>query len=248
MTGCLEGRIGLVCGASTGIGRAIAQRFQAEGAEIWGLARNKEALDDLGLAGSLVLDLDDLDALETRLSELPPAVLLVNNTGGPPGGAILDAEAHEFGKAFRRHVMASHVLVRALLPHMKDAGFGRILNVVSTSVREPIPDLGVSNTVRAAMAGWAKSVSKELPPGITINNLLPGFTDTTRLASLMEARAEKQGVSVEEIEANWIAGIPEGRLGQPEEIAGAAAFLASPEGAYVRGQSLAVDGGRLNGI
>ena len=248
MTGRLDGRIALVCGASSGIGRAIAERFTAEGAEVWGLARNGDALESMDLAGSLVFDLDDLDALEAGLADFPPAVLLVNNTGGPPGGPILDAEAHEFGKAFRRHVMASHVLVRGLLPHMKTAGFGRILNVVSTSVREPIPDLGVSNTVRAAMAGWAKSVSKELPPGVTINNLLPGFTDTPRLGSLKEARAEREGVSTVEVEKAWLAGIPEGRLGRPEEIAAAAAFLASEDGAYVRGQSLAVDGGRLNSI
>ena len=150
--GRLKGRIALVCGASMGIGSAIAKRFQDEGAEVHGLARSEDLLAAMELDGYLVQDLDDLDALSAL--ELPAATILVNNTGGPPHGSILEVDPYEFGKAFRRHVMASHVLVRGLLPHMKTAGFGRILNVVSTSVREPIPDLGVSNTVRAAMAGY----------------------------------------------------------------------------------------------
>ncbi|MBC8328006.1 MAG: SDR family oxidoreductase [Planctomycetes bacterium] len=239
----LEGLTALVCGASSGIGRAIALRFLEEGAEVWGLARSADKLAAMGLAGAVVCDLDGLE-----LPELPAAQILVNNTGGPPGGPILRAGADEFGRAFRRHVMASHLLVQRLLPGMEVAGYGRILNIISTSVREPIPNLGVSNTIRGAMASWAKSVSKELPPGITINNLLPGFTDTERLASLKKGNAERQGVEEAEVEAAWLASIPEGRLGRPEELAAAAAFLASPEGAYVRGQSLAVDGGRLNSI
>ncbi len=239
----LDGLTALVCGASAGIGRAIALRFREEGARVWGLARSADRLAGLGLDGVVVCDLDTLE-----IPELPEAQILVNNTGGPPGGPILQAGVEEFGRAFRRHVMASHLLVQRLLPAMQAAGYGRILNVISTSVREPIPNLGVSNTIRGAMASWAKTVSKELPPGLTINNLLPGFTDTERLASLKKGNAARQGVEESAVEAAWLASIPEGRLGRPEELAAAAAFLASPEGAYVRGQSLAVDGGRLNSI
>jgi 3-oxoacyl-[acyl-carrier protein] reductase len=131
---------------------------------------------------------------------------------------------------------------------MDAQGYGRIINVLSTSVREPIPNLGVSNTIRGAMASWAKSVSKELAPGLTINNVLPGFTDTERLGSLKSAVAARTGSSEEAVFAGWLGRVPEGRLGQPEELAGAIAFLVSPAGAYIRGQSLAVDGGRLNSI
>jgi 3-oxoacyl-[acyl-carrier protein] reductase len=131
---------------------------------------------------------------------------------------------------------------------MKQAGYGRIVNVISTSVKEPIPNLGVSNTIRAAMAAWAKTLAKELPPGITINSVLPGYVDTERLVGLSNALAAKQGKKPEEIKAGWLAVIPEGRLGRPEELGEVIAFLASPAGGYVRGVALPVDGGRLNGI
>tara|TARA_B100000530_G_scaffold315701_1_gene245487 strand:- start:667 stop:1062 length:396 start_codon:yes stop_codon:yes gene_type:complete len=131
---------------------------------------------------------------------------------------------------------------------MNASGYGRIINVLSTSVREPIPNLGVSNTIRGAMASWAKSLSKELGPGITINNVLPGFTDTERLTSLKAAVAGRTGQTEDQVMAGWIGRVPEGRLGRPEELAQAITFLASPAGAYIRGQSLAVDGGRLNTI
>ena len=242
----LKGRIALVCGASMGIGAAIARRLQAEGAEVHGLARSADLLAAMELDGFLVQDLDDLDALSAL--ELPPATILVNNTGGPPHGSILEADPYEFGKAFRRHVMASHILLRALLPHMRAKGHGRIINIISTSVREPIAGLGVSNTTRGAMASWSKSVSKELPPGITINNILPGYTDTDRLAQLKEAKAQSSGTPAAEIEAAWLESIPARRLADPAEIAATAAFLASDEAAYISGQSIAVDGGRMASI
>jgi 3-oxoacyl-[acyl-carrier protein] reductase len=131
---------------------------------------------------------------------------------------------------------------------MKAAGYGRILNVISTSVREPIPNLGVSNTVRGAMASWSKTLAGELPPGITINNLLPGLTDTERLDALRSAIAQKRGSSEEAVQDEWMAGVPERRLARPEELAGAAVFLASEAGAYVRGVNLPIDGGRLHAI
>ena len=196
-------------------------------------------------------DLEDRDSLGAALDEAldrGPIHILVNNAGGPPGGPLLNAEDEDFEQTFRRHVLASHYLVKRCLPGMEDEGYGRILNIISTSVKEPIPGLGVSNTIRGAVASWAKTLSKELPPRVTINNLLPGFTDTARLGQLKAGNAERRGVSEGEVERAWLASVPEGRLGRPEELAALAAFLASPAGAFVRGQSIAVDGGRLNSI
>ncbi|MDE0893032.1 MAG: SDR family oxidoreductase [Planctomycetota bacterium] len=244
--GRLDGKVALVCGASMGIGAAIAKRFQEEGAKVYGLARSRERLEALGYEGVLVHDLDDLDGLSQL--KLPPATILVNNTGGPPHGSILEADPHDFGKAFRRHVMASQVLLRALLPNMRAEAWGRIINIISTSVREPIAGLGVSNTTRGAMASWSKSVSKELPPGLTINNILPGFTDTERLTELKNAKASASGATADEVQASWLGAIPAQRLAEPSEMASMAAFLASDEAAYISGQSLAVDGGRMGSI
>ena len=244
--GRLDGRVALVCGASTGIGAAIAKRFKEEGALVHGLARSRERLEGMGYDGVLVQDLDDLDGLSQL--DLPAATILVNNTGGPPHGSILEVDPYEFGKAFRRHVMASHILLRALLGDMQAAGYGRVINIISTSVREPIAGLGVSNTTRGAMASWSKSVSKELPPEITINNILPGYTDTERLTELKNAKAESSGTPAAEIQAAWLDAIPARRLADPAEMASTAAFLASDEGAYISGQSLAVDGGRMASI
>lgn len=256
----LRGRHALVCGASSGIGRATALALAGRGASITALARREERLarlasevEDLGVAGRfLVVDMDDLPSLrasvEDLLEEDGPIEILVNNSGGPAPGPLLSATEEDLLAGFRRHVLAAHALVKALLPGMRESGFGRIVNIVSTSVREPIPGLGVSNTIRAAMAGWSKTLSLELPPGVTINNVLPGYTATERLRALGESIAERTGTTYEEVERGWIANIPEGRLAEPAETAAAVAFLASPAAAYVRGQSLAVDGGRLRSI
>jgi 3-oxoacyl-[acyl-carrier protein] reductase len=174
--------------------------------------------------------------------------VLVNNTGGPPAGPLLDADDEAFTRAFGRHVLASHLLVRKLLPGMRAAGYGRIVNVVSISVREPIAGLGVSNTIRGAMASWAKTLAGELPPGVTINNVLPGYTATERLDELAGELHACTGRDEQAIRADWVAAVPEGRLARPAEIAAAIAFLASPAAAMVRGTSLPVDGGRLKGL
>jgi 3-oxoacyl-[acyl-carrier protein] reductase len=256
----LDGKRALVCGASAGIGRATAFALAAQGASCILLARRITRLLDLqgelaaaGLppARVAVADLDRRDELCGLVSELledGPVHILVNNTGGPPGGPLLAASEADFLSAFGRHVLAAHRLTGLMLPGMQETGYGRILNIVSTSVYEPIRGLGVSNTIRGAMAAWAKTLSDELPPGVTVNNVLPGFTDTGRLASLKRERAQRSGATQEAIHSGWLAQVPEGRLACPGEVASAVAFLASPAAAYIRGASLPVDGGRLRGI
>jgi 3-oxoacyl-[acyl-carrier protein] reductase len=253
----LDGRHALVCGASSGIGRAAAEALAAQGARLTLVARRATLLADLAAelhgrhgitAVALPLDLDDVGALPGAAQSCGVVHVLINNSGGPPSGPILQAGPDAFLTAFQRHVLASHELLRATLPGMRKAGYGRIINITSTSVREPIANLGVSNTIRAAMAGWAKSVSKELPPGVTINNVLPGFTDTDRLSLLRRDVAQRTGQSEREVTDDWVRAVPEGRLARPEELGAVIAFLASPAASYIRGTSIAVDGGRLAGI
>lgn len=256
----LSGRSALVCGASKGIGRATARCLAAAGATVTALARSEDALASLvaeieaagGTARSVQVDLDDRASLggsiDRLLAEHGTHHVLINNSGGPKGGPLLSASEDELVVAFGRHVLASHLLTRRLVPGMTEAGYGRIVNVISTSVREPIPNLGVSNTIRGAMASWAKSVSRELPPGVTINNVLPGFTETARLDQLAQGRAGREDSRPEDVYTAWIAQVPEGRLAQPEETAAAIAWLCSPAAAYIRGVSLPVDGGRLRSI
>jgi 3-oxoacyl-[acyl-carrier protein] reductase len=254
----LDGRHALVCGASAGIGRASALALAALGAEVTVLARREERLQALlpelleagaSSARALVADFDQRDELAATITQLlqehGPVHIWINNTGGPAPGRLLDATEEAMHLALSRHLLAAQRLLQLLVPGMQEAGYGRIISVLSTSVRVPIPNLGVSNLTRAAMASWSKTLSNELPSGITINCILPGFTATERLSSLAAARAEAQGVSVEDIETQWRNSIPEGRLGKPEELGATVAFLASPAGAYIRGVCLAVDGGRL---
>ena len=175
--------------------------------------------------------------------------VLVNNTGGPPGGPILDADAAAFERALRMHLLCNHHLVQALVPGMRAAGYGRVINIISTSVREPIPGLGVSNTTRWAVAAWAKTLARELASsGITVNNVLPGFTETERLTSLFATRAQREARSADDVRREALASVPAGRFAEPREIAAAVAFLASPAASYVNGVNLPVDGGRLHSM
>lgn len=259
-TGSLSGKHALVCGASKGIGRAAAQKLAEAGAQVSVLARSQEPLaelverlEDSGTAAhALVADLEDHDALraivETHVAAHGPIHILVNNAAGPPAGRLIDTPEDQLLPHYHRHLVAAHLLTRLLTPGMEEAGYGRIINILSTSVREPIPNLGVSNTLRAAMASWAKTLSRELPPGITINSVLPGFTDTERLSSLAQKNARDRGMMPSDIVDEWIAQTPEGRLGHPEELGAAVAFLASPAAAFIRGIVLPVDGGRLQSI
>ena len=258
----LDGKHALVCGASQGIGRATAIALARLGASVTVLARSQESLaaviGDLSRHSpgqshaALAVDVNDTAALKAQVEAVTSAApihILVNNTGGPPGGPALNATEDAFLAAYRQHLLANHALVQAVVPGMQRAGFGRIVNVISTSVYEPIANLGVSNTTRGAVASWAKTLSRELgPSGITVNNVLPGYTATGRLDQILGDRSRATGKSTDEVLAAMVASVPLGRVAQPSEVANAIAFLASPAASYISGVSLAVDGGRMQSI
>ena len=257
----LNGRHALVCGASEGIGRATAHELALLGADVTVLARREQVLREVVASlpragaqqhGWIAADVADTETLRARVEALAagkPVYILVNNTGGPPGGALHQADVAAFLDAFNKHLVANHTLLQAVLPGMRSDRWGRVVNVVSTSVREPIANLGVSNTTRGAVASWAKTLSRELAGGgITINNVLPGFTETGRIAQILSTRAKATGQSEAEIADAMRETVPAGRFAQPEEVAAAIAFLCSPAAAYINGVSLAVDGGRMQSI
>jgi len=247
----LEGKHAIVCGASKGIGAATAKMLAKAGAKVTAVSRNPfdlvAELEGDGHTG-ISLDLEDKDAIDKFISTIGECHILINNAAGPPGGPLLDNEVEDFEAPFRRHLHASHTLVRGLVPKMEAAGMGRIVNIISTSVREPIPNIGLSNTLRGAMASWAKSLSRELPTCITINNVLPGFTDTDRLGSLASSINAKTGKSIEQIHEGWMSQVPIERLIDPLETGAAIAYLCMPISGGIRGVSLAVDGGRMRSI
>lgn len=246
----------MVCGATQGIGRAAAIELASRGAAVTLFARDLPTLEKVRalLPGTghsvLVADFSNNDAVKNtaaaNVAERGPFHILVNNTGGPAGGPIVDAKADAFVTTFQAHVVNNQLLAQVVLPGMKQAGYGRIVNIVSTSVKEPIPGLGVSNTIRAAVAGWAKTLAGEVAPfGITVNNVLPGYTKTQRLDSIIDARAKASGRDRDEIARQMVAQVPIGRFAEAWEIAAAIGFLASPAGGYITGVSLPVDGGRI---
>jgi 3-oxoacyl-[acyl-carrier protein] reductase len=254
----LKNKRALVCGGTQGIGKAVAIELALMGANITLVARNEESLKqvkaelniDKGQQHSyLAVDFsqsEDLRKLVNHYVQRQGAVnILINNTGGPPSGAIFSAKTEEFLTAFNNHLICNHILAQSCVEGMKNSGYGRIINVISTSVKQPLHGLGVSNTIRAAVANWSKTLSNEVAPfGITVNNVLPGATNTSRLAGIIENKAAKSGKSIEEIKKEMLHEIPAARFGQPQEIANAIAFLASPAAAYINGINLPVDGGR----
>jgi 3-oxoacyl-[acyl-carrier protein] reductase len=245
----LAGKNALVCGGSQGIGLAAARELAARGAAVTVVARSQPPAGDrfAYLRADLEKIEDLVPALEEQLRAPPRFTILVNNSGGPPPGPILDATVGHFLAAFRQQLLASHLLVQWLLPAMKADGFGRVVNVISTSVREPIPGLGVSNTIRGAMASWAKTLSREVGPfGVTVNNVLPGATRTARLEQIIQRKSAATGTPKEEIEAHIRAEIPLDRFAEPAEVGAVIAFLASPAAGYISGVSVPVDGGRLH--
>lgn len=257
----LTGKRALVAGSTQGIGLAAAQALAAMGAACTLIARNESALEtaitqlDEDAEQShryLVADFSKPDEVKSVVEEAVRNErfdILVNNTGGPPAGPIVAATADQFLAAFHQHLLCNHILATALLPGMKEAKWGRIVNVISTSVKIPLKNLGVSNTIRGAVANWAKTLATEVAPfGITVNNVLPGATATGRLDAIIQNKAAKAGGGREEAEAEMLAEIPVGRFGQPEEIAAAIAFLASPVAGYINGINLPVDGGRTGSL
>jgi 3-oxoacyl-[acyl-carrier protein] reductase len=258
----LTGRHALVCGASQGIGRATAIELAELGANVTLLARSTDQLKDVAASLSTKhasqhhdwrsVDMQDTSGLQVTAAEIVaanPVQILINNTGGPPGGPAHTAEAAAFESAFRQHLIAGQALLQTVLPGMRASGYGRLVNVISTSVKEPIPGLGVSNTIRAAVASWAKTLAGELAvDGITVNNVLPGYTRTARLDGILDAQMKKTGRSEDELAAEMVAAVPARRFGEPSEVAAVIAFLCTPAAAYVNGVSIAVDGGRTKSL
>jgi 3-oxoacyl-[acyl-carrier protein] reductase len=254
----LVDKTAIVCGSTQGIGQAAAVALAAVGAHVVLLARDEEALrrvvselpTDQGQShGFMVADFASADNVRDCITEFTAsgkiAEILINNSGGPPAGTAIDADVEEFVQALNNHLLCNHHLVQALVPGMKANGYGRIVNVISTSVKQPIPGLGVSNTIRGAVASWAKTLASELGPfGITVNNVLPGFTSTARLASLITSKAQNENASEEAIIAAMEASIPARRFADPAEVAAVIAFLCTTAASYVNGVNLPVDGGR----
>jgi len=255
----LEGRKALVCGSTQGIGHACAVAMARQGAAVTVMARNEERLrqvrDELATDHGqthdcLVADFADWEQVRARVQEYVgasgPVHILLNNTGGPPAGPLFEAAPENLVKAFAQHILCNEVLAQATAPGMRDAGYGRIINIISSSVVIPIKGLGISSVTRGAVANWARTLAGELGQfGITVNNILPGYVATGRLGSLIQTWAGRDGISADEVEKKLIATIPLSRLASPDEIGSVAAFLASPAASYVNGINMPVDGGRL---
>ena len=250
----LRNKKAIVCGSTQGIGKAIAEGLAKQGVSLTLIARNENVLTDI--VGSLDKSLGQahdylcIDFSKDNFSEKLDGLsgtydILVNNTGGPEAGPITDAEPIDFEEAFKMHLINNQILVKKVVEGMKRNSFGRIINIISTSVKAPIQGLGVSNTIRAAVANWAKTLSLELGVyGITVNNVLPGFTNTNRLKSLIKKKAEIQGKPISEIELQMKKSVPLNRFGEAREVANAVVFLSSPAASYINGINLPVDGGR----
>ena len=252
----------LVCGSTQGIGLAIAQKLAADGFSVVLTARNEEklkaSLQSLDTSKGqthryFVSDFTNPESVKNAVNafieEHGSIHILINNTGGPKSGPIVDADTNEFLAAFNQHLICNHILMQAVVPSMKAAGFGRIVNIISTSVKQPLPNLGVSNTIRGAVASWSKTLANELGAfGITVNNVLPGATNTQRLTEIAKVKAEKTGEDVAEILAEMGQESPMKRIAQPEEVAAVVAFLASDAASYVNGVNIPVDGGRTKSL
>jgi 3-oxoacyl-[acyl-carrier protein] reductase len=251
----------LVGGSSKGIGKAVAIELALLGANVTLVSRSPETLantlteldDSRGQHHDLLsVDFSDSAGLQRKIALLLQTKnihILVNNTGGPPGGPVGEAKVEEFLQAFNNHLVCNHSLAQAVLPGMKTDGYGRIINIISTSVKQPISGLGVSNTIRGAVANWAKTLAGEVGPfGITVNNVLPGATMTGRLEEIAKARAAKAGITTKAVFENWKQEIPLRRIGHPQEVAAAVAFLATPAAAYISGINVPVDGGRTKSL
>ncbi|MDN5216515.1 SDR family oxidoreductase [Fulvivirgaceae bacterium BMA12] len=258
----LKEKRAVVCGSTQGIGKASAIQLSKAGAAITLVARNEEALANVlkELDTSfgqkheyLCADFSDLAKVRAVIGDYvekaPKVHILVNNTGGPPAGKAIDAGSEEYQAAFTAHLLCNQFLAQSFVPLMKAEHYGRIINIISTSVKSPIPGLGVSNTIRGAVASWAKTLAGELGAyGITVNNVLPGLTKTARLFSLIKTKAAEANITEEEQTRAMVTSVPVRRLAEPEEVAAAVMFLASPLASYINGINLPVDGGRTTSL
>ncbi len=255
----LTNKNALVCGSTQGIGKASAKQLARMGANITLVARNeeklKQVLTELSVSQEqshkyIVADFKNPEDLKHKISsEQKVYHILINNTGGPAGGPVFTASLEEFTDAFAQHLKCNHVLVQSVAPGMKNEGYGRIINIISTSVKQPLNGLGVSNTIRGAVANWSKTMANELGEfGITVNNVLPGATATERLNEIIENKANKTGKSIEEVANLMKKEVPAKRFAQPEEVANAVAFLASEAASYINGINVPVDGGRTKSL
>jgi 3-oxoacyl-[acyl-carrier protein] reductase len=258
----LTNKTALVCGASQGLGAAVAHELAMLGAHVWLLARNEENLKavkqslDISLGqqhGYFVADSGDPEHIQQLITDFlskgKSIDILVNNTGGPAAGPLLNTSLEDMQKGVTAHLLTAHTLAQLVVPGMKANKFGRIINILSTAVKQPINGLGISNTVRAGVANWAKTLANEIGQyGITVNNVLPGYTKTDRLDYLFGKQASDAGTTVDAIVEKTISMIPAGRLGEPEEFAAAVAFLCSPAAGYINGINLPVDGGRVGSL
>ena len=256
----MKNKRALVCGSSKGIGSATAIELSKLGASVILLARNEKSLSKVikkldttqnQKHDYIIADFDNPPILKEKINnylkkELPIQIL-INNSGGPKPGPILSANNEDFINAFKRHLICNHILVQELVPGMKKSKYGRIINITSTSVKEPIKGLGISNTIRGAVANWAKTLSFELGEfGITVNNILPGFTDTQRLKEVFISKSKIINEDIESVIIDAYSQIPIGRFADPKETAKAICFLASEDASYINGINLPVDGGRLS--
>ena len=254
----LSGKTAWVCGSTQGMGLAIAQQLARQGAHVVLLARdavklaqsiktlpNKEGQTHQFIAADFSNPAELKSAVEKYLVNNPDVNILINNTGGPAPGLAKDAAVGEFQAAFNQHLICNQILAQAAVPAMQKSAYGRIINVISTSVKQPLPNLGVSNTIRGAVASWAKTLANELGQfNITVNNVLPGATETNRLSAIFDNKAKKTGQTVEQVIEHEKAIIPMKRFGTPQEFANVVGFLASPAAAYINGINIPVDGGR----
>ena len=253
----LKNRRALVTGASRGLGRAIAAALAAEGAEVVAVARNLERLNELAAAtpagrGTIIAhacDLADASAIVALGAALERADILVLNTGGPPPGSAAGTADAVWIQQFEAMFLSAIRLTRLALPGMRQRGFGRILAVVSSGVIQPIPNLGISNALRSALVGWAKTLAGEVAgDGVTVNCIAPGRIATDRVAELDQGRAKREGIDIDQVEKESRAAIPAGRYGDAAEFASVAAFLASPRASYMTGGIIRVDGGMIRSV
>jgi len=257
MNTSLENKNALVCGSSKGIGQASARLLAEMGANVILAARSEDKLKELvkeldtskGQTHEYIaVDYNIQSLLKAKIEEIASKKnihILVNNTGGPPAGPIAKATSDAFLLAYNHHLICNHILATTLLPGMESEGYGRIINIISTSVKSPLTNLGVSNTTRGAVASWSKTLAGEVASkGITVNNVLPGFTETGRLDEIINNKTKKTGKTKEEVIASMHSIVPMQRFAAPSEIAAAVGFLASPAASYITGINIPVDGGR----